>query len=422
MKEKNIKPTSKSIWGLIVVASLGYFVDIYDLVLFNVVKKESLESIGLSGQMLENYDISLFNWQMTGMLIGGLLWGTLGDKKGRIQVLFGSILLYSIANIANAFVDNTTTYAFWRFVAGVGLAGELGAGITLVVESMEKEKRGWGTMIIVTFGALGGVAARVVGGKGGELAHLLGWNIESWRMAYIVGGGLGVILLLLRAGAFESGMFKQMKESDVSKGNFFNLFNKKETIYKYLACIAIGLPVWFVVGVLINQSHKIAPYIGVTGEVKVGDSVMWSYIGLSIGDLLSGALSQWLKSRRKVVFIYLGLLTISVFIFLFNHNISIDLFHYMCALLGASTGFWALFVTIASEQFGTNMRSTVANTVPNFVRGATVPITTGFKYLLPLGAGVACLTVGGICILLSFIATLYIKETFHKELDYFETM
>jgi putative MFS transporter len=421
MKEKNNNQNKKSIWGLIIVASLGYFVDIYDLVLFNVVKKESLESIGLSGAMLEQYDVSLFNWQMTGMLIGGLLWGILGDKRGRIQVLFGSILLYSIANIANAFVDNTTTYALWRLVAGIGLAGELGAGITLVVESMEKEKRGYGTMIIVTFGALGGVAARIVGGKGADLAQTLGWNLEGWRMAYIVGGVLGIILLMLRAGAFESGMFKQMKESSVSKGNFLSLFKTKERVLKYLACIAIGLPVWFVVGVLINQSHKIAPYIGVIGEVKVGDSVMWSYVGLSVGDLLSGVLSQWLKSRRKVVFIYLGFLSVTVGIYLFNHQISINTFHLMCMLLGASTGFWALFVTIASEQFGTNLRSTVANTVPNFVRGATVLITMGFVSLLPYGAGIACSIVGAICIGLSFIATWYVKETFHKELDYFET-
>lgn len=412
----------KSAWGLIVVASLGYFVDIYDLVLFNVVKKESLMAIGLSGASLDHYDTSLFNWQMTGMLLGGLLWGILGDKRGRIQVLFGSILLYSLANIANAFVTDTTMYAFWRLIAGIGLAGELGAGITLVVESMAKEKRGYGTMVIVTFGALGGVAARMVGGKGADLSAALHLNLMGWQMAYIVGGVLGILLLALRAGAFESGMFKDMKESAVSKGNFFMLFKTKERFLKYLSCIAIGLPVWFVVGVLINKSNKIAPFIGVEGTIDVGDSVMWSYIGLSVGDLLSGVLSQWLRSRRKVVLIYLSILTVSVFLYLYNHQVSVDTFHWMCALLGASTGFWALFVTIASEQFGTNLRSTVANTVPNFVRGATVPITNAFVWLMPYGTDVACLTVGGVCIALSFMATLYVKETFHKDLDYFETI
>ena len=407
---------------LVIIAALGYFVDIYDLVLFNVVKKESLEFIGLQGDLLKQYDISLFNWQMTGMLIGGLLWGVLGDKRGRIQVLFGSIILYSIANIFNAFVTDTTGYAICRIIAGIGLAGELGAGITLVVESMDKEKRGWGTMIIVTFGALGGVAARLVGGSGAQLASYFHLHFQAWQMAYLVGGGLGLMLLVLRVGAFESGMFKQMQESTVLRGSFKQLFSTKERTFKYIASVAIGLPIWFVVGVLINQSHTIAAYIGVTGgDVVVGDSVMWSYVGLSIGDLLSGALSQILKSRRKVIIIYIVILSSSVILYLFNHDVTLIWFHFMCFLLGASTGFWALFVTVASEQFGTNLRSTVTNTAPNLVRGATVPITKSFDGLIPLiGVGLAAFTVGSVCILLSFFATLYIKETFSKDLDYFE--
>jgi len=412
----------KNAWTLVVVAALGYFVDIYDLVLFNVVKKESLETLGLSGDILQQYDVSLFNWQMTGMLIGGLLWGILGDKKGRIQVLFGSILLYSLANLANAFVTDTTSYAICRVIAGIGLAGELGAGITLVVESMDKENRGWGTMVIVTFGALGGVAARLVGGSGADIAEYFELDMKAWQMAYIVGGLLGIFLLLLRVGAFESGMFKSMRRQNLQKGNFFQLFSSKERAFKYIASVAIGLPIWFVVGVLINQSHVIAKYVGVTdGEVIVGDSVMWSYIGLSVGDLLSGALSQFLKSRKKVIYIYLAILSASVSLYLFKFNVSLDWFHFMCFLLGASTGFWALFVTVASEQFGTNLRSTVANTAPNFVRGATVPITQSFHGLIPMvGVGYAALSVGGVCIVLSLIAALYVKETFSKELDYFE--
>ncbi|MFA6259842.1 MAG: MFS transporter [Bacteroidia bacterium] len=406
---------------LVIIAALGYFVDIYDLVLFNVVKKESLEFIGLTGEALKKYDISLFNWQMTGMLMGGLLWGILGDKAGRIQVLFGSIILYSLANLANAFVTNTDTYAICRILAGIGLAGELGAGITLVVESMEKSKRGWGTMIIVTFGALGGVAARLVGGNGAELAAFFHLDIAAWQMAYIVGGVMGIMLLVLRVGAFESGMFHTMINSKVSRGNFFMLFSTRKRTLTYLASVVIGLPIWFVIGVLINQSHTLAAYIGVEGEVHVADSVMWSYIGLSVGDLISGALSQWLKSRRKVIFIYLMILALTVLFYVFNHHVSLDWFHFMCMMLGASTGFWALFVTVASEQFGTNLRSTVTNTAPNFVRGATVPITKSFEGLIPLlGVGMAAISVGGVCILLSFLATWYIKESFSKDLDYFE--
>lgn len=415
-----MKP-DKNIYLLVTVAALGYFVDIYDLVLFNVVKKESLEAIGLSGALLHEYDISLFNWQMTGMLIGGLIWGMMGDRLGRIQVLFGSILLYSLANLCNAFVTNTDTYALCRVFAGIGLAGELGAGITLVVESMAKEQRGWGTMVIVTVGALGGVAARLVGGTGGMIAEAFGLGLQAWQMAYIVGGVLGLALLVMRVGALESGLFRVMKESNVQKGNFLQLFTSRERAFKYIAAVAVGLPIWFVVGVLINQSHVIAKFVGVDGEVNVGDSVMWSYVGLSAGDLLSGAMSQVFRSRKKVIVIYLGILVLSVLLYLFRHNVSIGWFHFMCFLLGASTGFWALFVTVASEQFGTNLRSTVTNTAPNFVRGATVPITKSFNSLIPIiGAGFAALTVGAVCIGLSLLATLYLDDTFSKDLDYYE--
>lgn len=407
---------------LVVVAALGYFVDIYDLVLFNVVKKESLEAIGLGGELLQRYDTALFNWQMGGMLLGGLLWGMLGDKRGRVQVLFGSILIYSLANVANAFVTDTFQYAVCRVLAGIGLAGELGAGITLVVESMPRGQRGWGTMIIVTFGALGAVAASLVGNSGGTIAAALGLRLQAWQMAYIVGGALGIALLVMRAGALESGMFRHVRaRTDVEKGNFLALFRTRQRTLKYLASIAIGLPVWYVIGVLINKSHVIAPALGVQGEVKVGDSVMWSYIGLSIGDLLSGLLSQLLRSRRKVILLYLGFLSITVLVFLFAGGMSLAWFHTMCLVLGASTGFWALFVTVASEQFGTNLRSTVTNTAPNFVRGAVIPITLSFMAMRPaIGDVAAALVVGAVCIGLSLWATLHVKETFGDDMDFLE--
>lgn len=407
---------------LVVVASLGYFVDIYDLVLFNVVKKESLEAIGLSGDTLGRYDTWLFNWQMGGMLLGGLLWGILGDKRGRVQVLFGSILLYSVANIANAFVTDTTQYSICRVLAGIGLAGELGAGITLVVESMERTQRGWGTMIIVTFGALGAVGASLVGNSGAAIASALGLSLQGWQMAYIVGGALGLCLLALRAGAFESGLFEQaQKRTDVVKGDFLALFRTRGSTLKYLASIAIGLPVWFVIGVLINKSHLIGTSLGVQGEVLVGKSVMWAYIGLSAGDLFSGLLSQLMQSRRKVILIYLGFLSVCVLVFLFEGSVSLSWFYFMCMMLGASTGFWALFVTVASEQFGTNLRSTVTNTVPNFVRGAVIPISLSFMAMRgPLGDVAAVLIVGAVCIGLSLWATLHVRETFGDDMDFLE--
>lgn len=393
---------------LVAVAALGYFVDIYDLIVFNVVKDESLRSLGFSGEELKNNEIFLFNLQMTGMLVGGLLWGILGDIKGRVSVLFGSIFLYSAANIANAYVTSIEQYAFWRFVAGLGLAGELGAGITLVSETMHKEKRGYGTMIIVTFGALGAVAASLVGKSFG------------WQNTYIVGGCMGLALLLLRAGAFESGMYTSLKSTKViKKGNFPAIFTQRSSALKYLACVCIGLPIWFVIGVLVNLSNRFGEYYNV--QLNVADSVMYAYLGLSAGDLFSGLASQVWRSRKKVVLLNLFLLSLFAAVYLYYPGSSAGYYKFLCFLLGAATGYWALFVTIASEQFGTNIRSTVTNTVPNFVRGAVVPITLGFKSLVPaLGIIHAALVVGIICVVLAVISTWYIQESFSKDLNYIE--
>lgn len=396
---------------LIIVAALGYFVDIYDLIVFNVVKNESLQALGFVGDALKTNEIYLFNLQMTGMLIGGVLWGIMGDKRGRVSVLFGSILMYSVANILNAFVVNIEQYAIIRFIAGIGLAGELGAGITLVAENMPREKRGYGTMIIVTFGALGAVVAGLVGKSFG------------WQSTYIVGGCLGLGLLLMRAGAYESGMYKNLQEhAHIKRGNFLSIFKKSSNFLKYLACIFIGLPIWFAIGVLINLSNRFAEAQGFSGQIDIADSVMFAYLGLSSGDLASGLISQWLKSRKKVVYLYLFLSLLLMLVFLFNTQyLSTQYYKWMCFGIGFATGYWALFVTIASEQFGTNIRSTVTNTVPNFVRGAVVPITLSFASLSSsLGVIQAAFWVGLACLFLAFIATMYIKDSFSKDLNYFE--
>ena len=399
---------NKKLFSLIAVAALGYFVDIYDLIVFNVVKNESLKALGFFGEALKNNEIYLFNVQMTGMLLGGILWGILGDRKGRVSVLFGSIFLYSVANIANAFVTSIESYALWRFIAGLGLAGELGAGITLITENMDRQKRGYGTMIIVTFGALGAVAASLVGKNFG------------WQTTYITGGCMGLALLLLRAGAFESGLYEQAKlQTHIKRGNFFMLFSNAQTLKKYLACIGIGLPVWFVIGVLINLSNRFAANNNIA--IDVADCVMYAYLGLSVGDLLSGLLSQFMKSRKKVVLIYLISCLLLSFGFLFIEGTSTDYYQLMSFLLGAATGYWALFVTVASEQFGTNIRSTVTNTVPNFVRGAVVPITLGFKWLSTYySITIAAAIVGSICIFIALLSNWYVEETFDKDMNYYE--
>ncbi len=411
---------------LVIVASLGYFVDIYDLILFNVIKKESLEALGLGGGDYESNEIFLFNCQMIGMLIGGIIWGVMGDKIGRLKVLFGSILLYSSANIANAFTTDLTTYAIVRFLAGLGLAGELGAGITLVVETMHKEFRGYGTMIIVTFGALGAVFASIVGKEGALFAgwfnQITGASFAGWQMAYIVGGGLGLLLLFLRIGTIESGMYKQLEmDKHVSRGDLKIIFGKKENLLKYLNCIMIGLPIWFIIGVLIALSVGITRETGIE-NVVTGTAIMYAYIGLSVGDLLSGLLSQYFRSRKKVVISYLLSSFVLILIYLFPFSKSLASFYLLCFLLGCATGYWALFVTIASEQFGTNIRSTVTNTVPNFVRGSVVPITLLYKTLETVFQSrvYSALAVGTICIVLAFYAILSVKETFSKDLNYIE--
>lgn len=401
--------TDKTTIRLIIVAALGYFVDIYDLIVFNVVKKDSLESMGYIGDSFKAMEISLFNYQMMGMLIGGILWGIYGDKKGRIAVLFGSIFLYSAANIANAFVTDATMYGMCRFLAGIGLAGELGAGITLVAETMHRTKRGYGTMIIVTFGALGAVAASLIG------------NSFGWKMTYIIGGIMGIALLLLRAGTFESSMFKEVKESTQKRGNFFMLFTSRKLFLKYLATILIGLPVWYVIGILIALSNQFAEAGHVQGKILVSKAVMYAYIGLSVGDLFSGFLSQWFKSRKKVVYGYILFSALVSAIYLYADNLSEEAFYFLIFLLGIATGFWALFVTMASEQFGTNIRSTVTTTAPNFIRGSVVPMTLSFKYLLPSqGITHAAMIVGCAAFLLAMISTMSVEETFSKDLDFVE--
>ncbi len=406
------KALSPKIFSIpVLVASLGYFVDIYDLQLFNIIGRESLEQgLKLSPEDVAKYDYQLFLWQMGGMLLGGIVFGVLGDKLGRRSVLFSSILIYSLANIANAYVTDIHQYQFIRLIAGFGLSGELGAAITLISEIIDKERRGWGTMIIVSAGALGAVAGNLVAKQ------------TDWQTSYIVGGVLGLLLLAFRIGTYESGMFDRLKTHTVQKGNFFMLFTNKSIFLKYLCCILVGLPVWFVIGILVKFAAKYANLLNMSEPVSIGDAIMYSYIGLSVGDLVSGWLSQVWRSRRKVVFTYLFFTMLIMMIYLYATGINALMFYFLTFALGFATGFWALFVSIASEQFGTNIRATVTTTVPNFVRGAVIPITLSFNYFLQLyEIRTATIIVGSACVLLSFLSTWYLKETFAKDLDYYET-
>lgn len=393
----------------ILIAALGYFVDIYDLILFSIVRVKSLKGIGVGDSELLAQGVYLLNMQMAGMLLGGILWGILGDKKGRLSVLLGSIFLYSLANMANACVNSVGMYAIMRFIAGIGLAGELGAGITLVSEAMPKEIRAYGTLIISVVGVLGAVVAAMIG------------DLFDWRWAYVAGGVMGMALLLLRVKASESGMFESIKTHAIKRGSLRVIFRSWFNILKYLNCILIGIPLWFVIGILITFSPEFAKALGMNEMPTAGHAVMYSYIGISLGSLLSGVLSQWLASRKLVTGIFMGLNFLLISFYLFNPHPSLGVFYIVCFFLGIACGYWALFVTIAAEQFGTNIRATVATTVPNFVRGAVVPVTLSFQWLKhSVGIIHSAAIVGFCCVGIAFLALKHLEETHAKDLNYIE--
>ena len=399
------------IYFAVVVAALGYFVDIYDLILFSIVRVPSLTDLGLSEALITSKGLFLLNLQMFGMLIGGILFGILGDRKGRLSVLFGSIFLYSVANILNGYVQTVQQYEILRFIAGVGLAGELGAGVTLVAEMMPKDKRGYGTTIIASVGISGA---------------LLAWWMATqfnWRVAYFAGGGMGLLLLLLRVGVLESGLFKTLKETghSITRGDFLSLFTHPSRLRRFINGILIGAPLWYVVGILITLSPEFSKALGGLEPVSAGKSVFYSYGGLVFGDIVAGLISQKLKSRKKVILAFLIATTVSVITFFRLRELTADQFYALTFIMGFCVGYWVLFVTVAAEQFGTNLRATVATSTPNFVRGSLVIISLLFTSLKSsMGLLPAGLTTGLITLALSFLGLYFIDETFHKDLDYVE--
>ncbi|MFN8579024.1 MAG: MFS transporter [Candidatus Sericytochromatia bacterium] len=400
---------NKKIIAPIFVAALGYFVDIYDLLLFSIVRKTSLESFGISGDELLTQGIHLLNMQMIGMLFGGILWGILGDKKGRISVLFGSIFIYSLANILNGMVTSVEQYALLRFIAGIGLAGELGAGITLVSEIMPKESRGYGTTIVATIGILGAVVASFVG------------KWFDWRTSYYIGGALGGGLLLLRIGLYESGIFEKVKEENVKRGDFFSLLSSSKVFFKYLNCILVGLPIWCVIGIYVTFTPEFGKAFGMSEVPLAGEAVKYAYIGLSLGDLTSGFLSQYFKSRKKVLLGFLILTAITIISYFFMGGTSLFIYYLNCGLMGFAIGYWAIFMTIASENFGTNIRATVTTTAPNFIRASVVPLTFLFeKGKNIIGLQNSGLVLGFLTIFIALISLYKLDETYGKDLNYIE--
>lgn len=393
----------------VLVAALGYFVDIYDLLLFSIVRVESLQSLGLSDVLIRDEGMDIIGHQMTGLMIGGILWGMMGDKKGRLSVLFGSILLYSLANIANGFVTNVTQYSWTRFIAGIGLAGELGAGITLVSELLSREKRGVATSLVAGIGLFGAVMAYFIA------------QWFDWRTCYFIGGGLGLCLLLLRVRVFESGMFHKLKDKNVSKGNFIMFFTKASRFKKYLLSILIGLPTWYVVGILISFSKEFGKEFGMMDPINPGKAVMFTYTGIALGDVAAGLLSQWLRSRKKALYIFYVLTAIGIFLYFQQYNGTATGMYLISFYLGIAAGFWAIFVTMAAEQFGTNLRATAATTVPNMVRGSLPLISMLFIYLQGFMSYVQAAAWTGIVVMaVSVISAVFTEETFGRDLNFIE--
>ena len=398
----------------VLVAALGYFVDIYDLLLFTIVKKTSMLGVGATADSMLADSTKVINWQMSGLLLGGIIWGIMGDKKGRLSVLFGSIVLYSIANFFTGFVVTVNQYAAARFAAGLGLAGELGAGITLVSELLPKNRRGIGTSLVAGIGLSGAVAA-----------YFTFQLTDDWRMCYKIGGFLGVGLLLLRVQVSESGMFKEIKEKNVQRGNFLMFFTDATRFKKYILAILIGLPTWYVVGVLVNQSDKFGKELYGSTTVDSGRSIMFAYAAIAIGDIAVGFVCQYFKSRKKGLLIYYSLCIVSLILFFSGVNNSDAAMYTLCAALGFSTGFWAIFVTMGAEQFGTNLRATAATTIPNMVRGALPLINllflNVFQQTLHWPLIKSGIITGIIVMTITLIAYYFTEETYHKDLDFLES-
>jgi len=408
---------SNSIFNIaVIVAALGYFVDIYDLLLFTIVREPSLKDLGVNlqdGKAVLAASTKIINWQMVGLLIGGIVWGIMGDKKGRLSVLFGSIILYSIANFITGFVQTIDQYAYARFVAGIGLAGELGAGITLVSELLPKTKRGIGTSLVAGIGLFGAV-----------FAYFTYKFTNDWRLCYKIGGGLGIALLFLRISVAESGMFKQVRQQNVSRGNLLLFFTNGKRFKKYILAILIGLPTWYVIGILVNYSNRFADAFYGENKIESGRAIMYAYAAIAVGDISVGLISQYFRSRKKALYLFY-LFTILSGILFFSGAIKTDASMYIaCALLGFSTGFWAIFVTMGAEQFGTNLRATAATTIPNMVRGALPLINMMFLNLFQKSWGwdivKSGIITGVIVMAITLIAAYFTEETFHKDLNYVE--
>lgn len=411
----SMQTKTHSIFSLpVIVGALGFFVDIYDLLLFNIVRRSSFHDLGVPESAMKEFGEKIISWQMIGLTIGGIIWGMLGDKRGRKSVLFGSILLYSLATIANGFVTDIDHYTWLRFIAGLGLAGELGASITLTSELLPKEKRGLAAAIIATSGVMGTITAYFVFKLSGE----------DWRLCYFIGGAMGLALLFLRVSVLESKMYDAVKEVNIQRGNFLMFFNNRHRFFTYLRCIFIGLPVWYIIGVLITFGDEFAKQFGIK-DFDQPTALMLQYVALAAGDMSAGFLSNYLRSRKKTLYIYYGITAIFITLFFaLKGGGSATNMYLLCMGLGFGSGISVLYIAMSAEQFGTNLRATAAISVPNLVRGTLPLILLLFQWLRSpgvMGNYVTAAAITGVFVLvLGLVSVFYTRETFGRDLEFVE--
>lgn len=410
-----MQPRQYGIFSLpVIVGALGFFVDIYDLLLFSIVRRSSFTELGVTGDALKTVGESIISWQMIGLSIGGIIWGVLGDKRGRKTVLFGSILLYSLATIANGMVQTVEQYTWLRFIAGLGLAGELGASITLTSELLPKEKRGIAAALIATSGVMGTITA-----------YFVHWaSDENWRLCYYIGGAMGLALLFLRMGVLESRMYDRSRSASVPHGSLLMFLKSRERFMRYLRGILIGLPVWYIIGVLISFSDEFASRFGISGFDQP-TALMLQYVALLFGDMTAGLLSNYIKSRKKTLLIFYGITAVFLLLFFgLKGGGSATNMYLICMGLGFGSGISVLYITMSAESFGTNLRATAAISIPNLVRGCLPLILILFRFLRSenlINNYVSAAAVTGVVVMLIGLWSLYYtKETWGKELDFLE--
>lgn len=399
--------TTRVLNATVIVTALGYFIDLFDYYVFLVTRQKVLTDFGFSGSQLMETGLYMVNLQFAGLLVGGVIFGVLGDKIGRKQSLLGSILLYSIATLASGMTHNIDVFAALRFIAGIGIAGEVGVGVTMVSETMDKNRRGLGVTAFIGVGLLGVVAAALMS----ELLH--------WRTCYIIGGLAGLLLLVTRIWVMEPQMFTDLNKS-VKRGSFRVLFASPDGVRRYVLCILLAVPVFFGVSIIATLSPELSIALGASPPASVSTTMIIAYTMMVIGEIVIGLLSQRLKSRKKVIALFLVLMAITLGVGFHNGALDATGYYILAGVVGFFMGYWVNFIALSAEQFGTNVRSLAANTIPNFTRGTTIAINMAFLALKDDGVVYAASIVGFTVIVIALLALWKLPETFGKDLDYTE--